>query len=290
MKAVQPVGRDEGPEVEISLSSGKYELVYCKRWLRQPATTLEVDNAPSRESLTGREAHDRLKAILAETLDEDLWRALRIQQGTELMLPNFGLPSMGRALDRAAGGDLATDREETLWTRIGEEYDKYWTATGQVKGERRSSAQSVREARDRVDELTRQLQEIESEATQMSWLIGESIRLSETMKECEKSERELNQRWNAMDRLRSEVERLDAIHSAAEAQRDGASSKWQRRQDLIAILDASIKGFGSTRGRGQGCGAGSRGGDTSQRRCHCGSQGCRCRNAGRSRKTQQGHS
>ena len=196
---------------------------------------------PHRESLTGREAHDRLKAILAETLDEELWRALRIQQGTELMLPNFGLPSMGRALDRAAGGDLATDREETLWTRIGEEYDKYWTATGQVKGERRSSAQSVQEARDRVGELTRQLQEIESEAAQMSRLIGESIRLSETMKECEERERELDQRWNAMDRLRSEVERLNAIHSAAEAQRDGASSEWQRRQNLIATRDTSTK-------------------------------------------------
>ena len=240
VKAVQPVGRDEGPEVEISLSSGKYELVYSKRWLRQPATTLEV-TTPHRESLTGREAHDRLKAILAETLDEELWRALRIQQGTKLMLPNFGLPSMGRALDRAAGGDLATDREETLWTRIGEEYDKYWTATGQVKGERRSSAQSVQEARDRVGELTRQLQEIESEAAQMSRLIGESIRLSETMKECEERERELDQRWNAMDRLRSEVERLDAIHSAAEAQRDGASSEWQHRQNLIATRDTSTK-------------------------------------------------
>ena len=240
VKAVQPVGRDEGPEVEISLSSGKYELVYSKRWLRQPATTLEV-TTPHRESLTGREAHDRLKAILAETLDEELWRALRIQQGTELMLPNFGLPSMGRALDRAAGGDLATDREETLWTRIGEEYDKYWTATGQVKGERRSSAQSVQEARDRVGEVTRQLQEIESDVAQMSRLIDESTRLSEALKEFEESERELQQRWNAIDRMLLEVERLDAIHSAAEAQRDGASSKWQLRQDLIATLDAAAK-------------------------------------------------
>ena len=240
VKAVQPVGRDEGPEVEISLSSGKYELVYSKRWLRQPATTLEV-TTPHRESLTGREAHDRLKAILAETLDEELWRALRIQQGTELMLPNFGLPSMGRALDRAAGGDLATDREETLWTRIGEEYDKYWTATGQVKGERRSSAQSVQEARHRVGELTRQLQEIESDVAQMSRLIDESTRLSEALKEFEKSEREFQQRWNAIDRMLLEVERLDAIHSAAVAQLGSATSKWQLRQDLIATFDAAAK-------------------------------------------------
>jgi hypothetical protein len=240
VRAVQPVGRDEGPEVEISLSSGKYELVYRKRWLRQPETTLEI-RTPHHENLTGREAHDRLKAILAETLDEELWRALRIQQGTELILPNFGMPSMGRALDRAAGGDLATDREETLWTRIGEEYDKYWTPTGQLRVERRSSGQKIQETRDRVAELTSQLQEIESDAAQMSWLIDESTRLSEAVKEFQKSERELDQRWNAIDRLRSEVERLDAIHSASEAQRDGAASKWQRRETLIATLDASTR-------------------------------------------------
>ena len=240
VRAVQPVGRDEGPEVEISLSSGKYELVYRKRWLRQPETTLEI-RTPHHENLTGREAHDRLKAILAETLDEELWRALRIQQGTELILPNFGMPSMGRALDRAAGGDPATDREETLWTRIVEEYDKYWTPTGQLRVERRSSEQRVQEAKDRVAELTRQLQEIESDTAEMSRLIDESTRLSEAVKEFQKNEQELDERWKAIDRLRSEVERLDAIHSASEAQRDGAAGKWQRREALIATLDVSTR-------------------------------------------------
>ena len=240
VRAVQPVGRDEGPEVEISLTSGKYELVYRKRWLRQPATTLEV-KTPHHENLSRREAHDRLKAIFAETLDEDLWRALRIQQGTELMLPNFGLPSMDRALDRAAGGELVTDREETLWTRISEEYDKSWTATGQERSDRKASEERVQEAQDKVDELTRQLQEIESDVAQMSRLIDESTRLSEALKEFEESERECEQRWNAIDRMLLEVERLDAIHSAAVAQLGGATSKWQLRQDLIATLDAAAK-------------------------------------------------
>ena len=240
VRAVQPVGRDEGPEVEISLSSGKYELVYRKRWLRQPETILEV-STPHHENLTGREAHDRMKAILSETLDEELWQALRIQQGTELMLPNFGIPSMGRALDRAAGGDVATDHEETLWNRIGEEYDKYWTPTGQLRVERRSSGQRVQEAKDRVAELTRQLQEIESDTAEMSRLIDESTRLSEAVKEFQKNEQELDERWKAIDRLRNEAERLDAIHSASEAQRDGAASKWQRREALIATLDVSTK-------------------------------------------------
>ena len=143
VKSAKPVDRDQGPEVEIALSSGPYDLVYRKRWLRTPETVLEV-RTPRSENLTGRDAHDRVKAILEETLDEDLWRALRIEQGTELSLPLFDLPSVARALDRAAGGDLATDREDTLWSRIGEEYDKYWTPKGQAKGDRKSSEHALR--------------------------------------------------------------------------------------------------------------------------------------------------
>lgn len=240
VRAVQPVGRDVGPEVEISLSTGEYELVYSKRWLRQAATTLEVE-APRRESLTGRQAHDRLKDILAETLDDELWQALRIQQGTELTLPSFALPSMGRALDQAAGGELVSDREETLWTRISEEYDRYWTPTGQVRSDRRTLEQRVKEARDKVAELEGQLQEIESDAAQMSRLIGESTRLSSSLKQFAKNERELEQRWNVVDRLRFEVDRLDAIHGESKAQLDGAVSKWQRRQDLVAALGTSTE-------------------------------------------------
>lgn len=238
VKAVQTVGRDEGPEVEISLSTGKYELVYRKRWLRQPVTTLEV-KTPNHESLTGRDAHNRLEAILSETLDAELWRALRIKQGTELIFPNFGVPSMGNALDRAAGGDLATDREETLWTRINEEYEKYWTPTGLVRIGRRTLEQDVEETRDKVKKLKEQLQAIESDVALMSRLTEESRRLSETIQECEKREREVEQRWKSIGSLTSEVDRLDAIHSASEVQRDGAANKWQRRQTLIANLENS---------------------------------------------------
>ena len=240
VRAVQPVGRDEGPEVEISLSTGGYELVYSKRWLRQAATTLEIE-APRRESFTGRQAHDRLKGILAETLDDELWQALRIQQGTELMLPSFALPSMGRALDEAAGGELVSDREETLWTSIEEEYDKYWTTTGRERSDRGTSEQRVNEAQAKVADLEGQLQEIESDVAQMSRLIGESTRLSHALKEFADNERELEQRWNVVDRLRLEVERLEAVHGESKAQLDSADSKWQRRQELIAVLETSTE-------------------------------------------------
>ena len=240
VKALQPVGRDEGPEVEISLSSGDYELVYWKRWLRRPGTTLEV-KAPRQESLTGRQAHDRLEAIFEETLDDELWRALRIDQGTELILPNFSLPSMGRALDRAAGGEFADEREESLWTRIGEEYGKYWTATGQKRSTRISLQKRVDEERERVAGLEKQLEDIESDVTEMGKLVKEAGRLSGVLADFQKSESEFQERAVAIERLRSEVERLDAIHSASEALRDGAKSEWERRKGLIVNLEERRK-------------------------------------------------
>ena len=240
VKALQPVGRDEGPEVEVSLSSGDYELVYWKRWLRRPGTTLEV-KAPRQESLTGRQAHDRLEAILEETLDDELWRALRIDQGTELILPNFSLPSMGRALDRAAGGEFADEREESLWTRIGEEYGKYWTATGQKKSTLTSLQKRVDEERERVIGLGKQLEAIESDVAELGRLDTEADRLSGVLAEFQKSESEFQERVVAIERLRSEVERLDAIHSASEALRDGAGNEWERRKGLIANLEERRK-------------------------------------------------
>ena len=240
IKALQPVGRDEGPEVEVSLSSGDYELVYWKRWLRRPGTTLEV-KAPRQESLTGRQAHDRLEAILEETLDDELWRALRIDQGTELILPNFSLPSMGRALDRAAGGEFADEREESLWTRIGEEYGKYWTATGQKRSTLTSLQKRVDEERERVTGLEKQLEAIESDVAELGRLVTEADRLSGVLAEFQKSESEFQERVVAIERLRSEVERLDAIHSASEALRDGAGNEWERRKGLIANLEERRK-------------------------------------------------
>ena len=240
IKSVKLVGRDEGPEVEITLSSGTYELVFRKRWLRYPETTLRV-TSPSGENLTGREAHDRLQAILTETLDEELWRALRVEQGTELALPFFDLPSLGRALDRAAGGDRATDREDILWDRIGEEYDKYWTRNGQAKESRKSSNRSVDEVQTEVRGLKGRLEEIESDAMRLSQLAVDATRLANTKREYEERESDLTNRWESTQSLENEVERLRAGYEAAKAECDRARGEQASRQELIDTLETRTK-------------------------------------------------
>ena len=77
VRQVQPVDRDAGSEIEIEVETGPYLFTLAKRFHRAPATHLRVER-PRVEVHTGREAHARVQAILDETLDRELWRALRV--------------------------------------------------------------------------------------------------------------------------------------------------------------------------------------------------------------------
>ena len=78
--AVKPVDRDVGPEVMIEAEAGAYAFTYRKRFIRDRITELDIVR-PHPEHHTGREAHERVQAILSETVDMALWKALRMQQG-----------------------------------------------------------------------------------------------------------------------------------------------------------------------------------------------------------------
>lgn len=236
VKSVQPVGRDVGPEVEVEMSTGEYRFVYRKRWRRRPETVLNV-LSPQHEQLTGRAAHERVEEILDETLDRDLWRALRIEQGAELSLPGFDVPSLVAALDQAASGDDATDEDDDLWTRICEEHDRYWTATGRPRKDRHAQQVKVETARSRVSELEEQLNSIDRDATEMARLAANRRRLVADRDKFDQQASELSERWNATERVRNKVDRLVAASAAATLKRDGIESEQQRRQELIHELD-----------------------------------------------------
>lgn len=237
VKSIQPVGRDVGPEVEIDMSTGEYRFIYRKRWLRRSETVLNV-LSPQYEQLTGRAAHERVEEILGETLDRDLWEALRIEQGAELLLPGFDVPSLVAALDQAASGDDAADEDDDLWTRICEEHDRYWTATGRPKRDRSAQSAEVETARSRVSELEDQLNSIDRDATEMGRLAAEERRLVADRDKFDLQEGELSEQWNATEQVRNKVDRLVAASDAATLKRDGIASEQQRRQELIDELDS----------------------------------------------------
>jgi hypothetical protein len=219
VKAVKPAHRDVGAEVEIELSTGPYRFVYRKRWHRQRETVLEMLE-PQRSHLTGREAHDKVRAILDETLDEALWDAFRLKQGAQLEQAAFAGGSLGRALDKAAGGEATGDREDDLWERITAERDRYWTASGQVKGERTALSNRVSEATSRVADLEATLRSLEDDATAVDRLGDEAKVLTERKKAQEESEVALAAQFEAIQSRRHDVARLEGRRDTASAQRD----------------------------------------------------------------------
>ena len=240
IQSAKPEDRDEGPEVEIEMSTGPYVLTYQKRWIRRPTTTLNV-TAPENENHTGRAAHDRLEAILRETLDDDLRLALQIDQGTELKLPSFSIPSMRRALENATDGDASDAEDEDLMERIRAEFERYWTATGRVTGKRIAAAKEVEEARERVQGLKEQMDRIEGDAAEMVRLAEEASGIAQTLQELAESERKLTDEWAAIDRLQTDLERIDAVHVAASSKRQQALQEHQRREELKGDLEAGAK-------------------------------------------------
>ena len=170
VKDVKPVHRDAGPEVELQVETGDYAFRYRKRFLRDRLTELEITR-PRPESLTGREAHDRVGRILAETVDEALWRALRITQGTGVQQAQVrGIPSLAGALDRAAGTVPAGREEISLFERAREEYLAYWTETGRPKAEAAGYTQRLQDRQRAVTEIEADLQRLEDDVARMARL------------------------------------------------------------------------------------------------------------------------
>src|SRR6185312_8230221 len=139
VKQVKPTNTDVGSEVAAEISSGPYRFVYHKRFHKKCETELTI-LAPRRQQLTGDEAHDRVRSMLAETVDNDLWHAQRVLQAGSTAAVNLsGCDALSRALDVAAAKsdtDAAlSGTEPLLIERIDAEYARYFTPTGRPTGE-----------------------------------------------------------------------------------------------------------------------------------------------------------
>jgi DNA repair exonuclease SbcCD ATPase subunit len=163
VEAIRPVHRDEGPEIELQAESGPYTFTYFKRFHKKPETRLMITR-PKPENLTGRDAHDRAEAILRETLDIDLWKALTIQQGDAIHQPALAKQtSLSAALDKVAGGRPADPREEGLFDRVREEYSRYYTGQGAERKELTESRKAQTVVQKEVASIEQEIRDLEQD-------------------------------------------------------------------------------------------------------------------------------
>lgn len=219
----KPVDRDTGPEIEAEITAGPYHFVYRKRFIRKPETVLEV-TSPRKEHATGREAHDRVRAILDETVDLDLWKALRVNQGDLLgRVPVGKIASLGNALDRAAGKETAGEREQTLFEAVQGEYRRYYTESGLENKELRASAE-------RTAALEAVVATTDAELKTMQQDVDRSEAIAIAIPELKRVSAEA-----AELAIRREAERLEVEKREAEVQRLELAEQNARMAETAAV-------------------------------------------------------
>ena len=218
--AVKPVTRDVGTEIELEMESGKYHFTYFKRFHRKPETILTVTK-PDVENHTGRDAHDRAEEILSETIDVDLWNALNIHQGEAVEQANLSRQtSLSAALDNVAGGHAADSREDNVFEKVREEYERYYTKTGKEKKELQESTNALDESESEVESLRSRIHELE----------GDIVRAAELDKDLERlnrHEKSIREDVSKYKKFLEEITRLETDLETARLKLESAQKSQQ---------------------------------------------------------------
>ncbi len=239
--AVKPVHDDVGTEIEAEIESGPYRFVYAKTFFRKPGTTLRVLR-PAAENLTGREAHERVEKILADTMDVDLWRALRIAQGGPLAPPDLSDKRwLAAALDRAGGGAAdASGQDDSLVAAAEEEALRWWTATGQERRELADLAARVERLRAEASTTRAERDRVVADVTRADDLARDVARLTAAAKTTAAGAEEHEARLRAVESLRREEREAGHAAQHAKSALDAATADVAARESLKkAAADAA---------------------------------------------------
>jgi len=240
--AIQPVEKDVGPEIELEMETGKYVFTYFKRFLKKPETRLTITK-PDPENLTGRQAHDRANEILKETLDVDLWKALSIMQGEAIDQPDLkNKQALSAALDKASGVKPTASQELSLFKKVSQEYEIYYTiGRGTEKKELQDLRNALIEKQAEVRSIENALHDLETDIDRVPVLQRELAQLK-------KQEDELSQQQIDLVTKIEQIGLLENILSAAALKQESARKTLQAaqgakkiRQDMIIAEESADK-------------------------------------------------
>lgn len=234
--AIKPVDQDVGPEIELEMETGKYVFTYFKRFLKKPETRLIITK-PNPGNFTGRQAHDRANEILKETLDVALWKALSILQGEAIGQPDLkNKQALSAALDKAAGVHPAAPQELSLFKKVSQEYELYYTTgRGTEKKELQDLRNTLIAKETEVRTIEQDIRALETDIDRVPVLQRELVQLK-------KQEEELSQQMIAFTIKLDQISSLENTLSAAALKQESAQKTLQAalhakeiRQEIISV-------------------------------------------------------
>ena len=238
VKQVKPTHADVGAEIAAEISTGPYRFIYRKRFHKRFETELTI-LAPRREQLTGDEAHERVLALLDETVDMDLWQAQRVLQAASTAAVDLsGCDALSRALD-AAAGEAATlsGAEPLLIDRIEAEYLRYYTPTGRPTGEWAAATKWLREADDEVGRCAAAVAEVDDAVRRHAALTDALTRLTEERADATERLTQARAAAEAVAALTQQLKQAEAQSAAADATHAASLNALTDRRRLRADID-----------------------------------------------------
>ncbi|OMC10767.1 hypothetical protein A5735_16925 [Mycolicibacter heraklionensis] len=251
VKQVKPTHADVGAEVTAEISTGPYRFVYHKRFHKAPRTQLTILE-PRREQLTGDEAHDRVRAMLDETMDTGLWQAQRVLQASSTAAVDLsGCDALSRALDIAAGDTASlSGTEPVLIERIEAEYARYFTGTGRPTGEWSAAIAALAAADAEVARCTELLAEVDDRvrrhaelSEQLAGLTDEQAAADARLSAAQAADaaiEELRGRLHDAQLVATAAKATSAATESAQAERRRQREDLEARAAAITLLDTEI--------------------------------------------------
>jgi hypothetical protein len=238
VKQVKPTHADVGAEITAEISTGAYRFIYHKRFHKRCETQLTV-LTPRREQLTGDEAHERVLALLDETVDMDLWHAQRVLQAASTAAVNLsGCDALSRALDVAAGDAVQlSGAEPQLIDRIDAEYLRYFTPTGRPTGEWASATNRLRAADDEMARCAAAVAEVDDAVRQHATLTQDLARLAGERADAAKRLIGARAAADAVAALTRQLKEAEVVAEAADATHAASVAALTERRRLRAEID-----------------------------------------------------
>jgi hypothetical protein len=244
IQAIQPVDQDVGPEIELEMETGKYVFTYFKRFLKKPETKLTITK-PNPENLTGRQAHDRANEILKETLDVDLWKALSIMQGEAIGQPDLkNKQALSAALDKAAGVHPAAPQELSLFKKVSQEYDLYYTiGRGTEKKELQNLRNALTEKETEVRLIEQDIRALETDIDRVPVLQRELVQLKQQEEELSKQMMDLTTKLEQISLLENSLSAAALKKESTQKTLQAARQAKEIRQEMIHTAENSANAY-----------------------------------------------
>ena len=244
IQSIQPVHKDVGPEIELEMETGKYVFTYFKRFIKKPETKLTITK-PKPENLTGRQAHDRANEILKETLDIDLWKALSIMQGEAIDQPDLkNKQALSAALDKAAGVHPPAPQELSLFKRISQEYELYYTSgRGTEKKELQDLRNALTEKESEIRSIEQDVRALETDIDRVPVLQRELVQLKKQEEELSQEMLDLTSKLEQISSLENTLLAAKLRKESAQKTLEAAQQAKELRQEMILTAETAAKTY-----------------------------------------------